>query len=440
MNSVCAAVFVKAVCVNQSDHSNNLTVKLAFASFILLGMMGGLIGVAWPAIRTELGLRLDAVGTLLLASTLGYLSASFLTGPVAYRIGAGRMFALGSAFILAGMAMYAIGASWYLFIAASFVAGLGSGTLDGGLNAYVAAHYSTRAMNWLHAFFGIGVTISPLFVTAALNAGAQWIHAFWSLDSVAPSLIEFLVFKAGTWRGGYLIVGLVAIVMTVLLALNRNRFRAVVVESSAPKRGVSAFATLRLPQVWFGIFMFVFAAGVEATPGQWTFSLFTQARGIDTVSAGFWVSVYWGSFTIGRMLFGTYLPKISNANLLRICIAVAIVGALLLWWNPLPAVGFVGLVLLGFAQAPIFPVLVSETPRYIGVGHSQNAIGFQVSGAGLGIAGLPSFAGVLAAAVGLEVISPFVLAGLVALFILHEFRIAYHAAHPLVREAFSAGD
>jgi fucose permease len=433
-------LYVKVIAVDLSNRSSNLPVGLAFASFILLGLYSGLIGVAWPAIRTEFGLPLDAVAALLLASTLGYLSASFSTGPVAYRIGAGRMFALGGVFLLTGLVIYIIGASWYVLIAAAFIAGLGSGTIDGGMNAYVANFHSTRAMNWLHAFFGIGVTIAPLLETLALNAGGRWVAAFMGMDGAGASIADYVMLKSGTWRGGYIIVGLVAVTITFFLAMNRNRFRAVVVEATGSKHGANALATLRLPQVWMGILLFVFAAGVEATPGQWTFSLFTVARGIDTTTAGFWVTVYWGSFTIGRMLFGTYLPRISNANLLRICIAVAGLGALLLWWNPLTVVGLVGLVLLGFAQAPIFPVLVSETPRYIGVAHSQNAVGFQVAGAGLGVAGLPGLAGVLAASFGLEAVSPFVLAGLALLFVLHEIRIAYHAAHPLVREAYGVAD
>lgn len=440
MDFVCAALSVKVSSVSNSQRSDTLTVGLAFASFILLGLTAGLIGVAWSAIRTEFDLRLDAVGTLLLASTLGYLSSSFSTGPIAYRIGAGRMFVLGSIFLVAGMVLYVISASWVVLIAAAFIAGLGSGTVDGGLNGYIAMHHSTRAMNWLHAFFGIGVTVSPFIETLALNAGGQWIRTFWGMDSIGTPIAEYVMLKSGAWRGGYLVVGLVAVAITALLALNRHRFRTIMVESSASKRGVSALATLRLPQVWMGIFLFVFAAGIEATPGQWAFSLFTSARGIDTSTAGFWVTVYWGSFTIGRMLFGTYLPKISNVNLLRICITVAALGALLLWWNPVTAIGLAGLVLLGFAQAPLFPVLVSETPRYIGVAHSQNAVGFQVAGAGLGVAGLPSLAGILATAVGLEVVSPYVLVALVLLFVLHEGRVAYHTTHPMVREAYSTGD
>ena len=346
---------MKVVSVTVSNRSSTQTVGLAFASFILLGMYSGLIGVAWPAIRTEFGLPLDAVAALLLASTLGYLSASFSTGPVAYRIGAGRMFALGGVFLLTGMVIYIIGASWYMLIAAAFIAGLGSGTIDGGMNAYIANFHSTRAMNWLHAFFGIGVTVAPLIETIALNAGGKWVNTFWGMDRIGAPIADYVMLKSGTWRGGYIVVGLVAVAITVFLAMNRNRFRAVVMEATGSKQGASALATLRLPQVWMGILLFVFAAGVEATPGQWTFSLFTVARGIDTTTAGFWVTVYWGSFTIGRMLFGTYLPKISNVNLLRICIAVAALGALLLWWNPVTAIGLVGLVLLGFSQAPIFP-------------------------------------------------------------------------------------
>lgn len=283
---------MKATLVNVSHRSDTLTVGLAFASFILLGLYAGLIGVAWPSIRTEFGLQLDDVAALLLASTLGYLSASFGTGPIAYRIGAGRMFALGGIFLLIGMTIYVVSGSWYVLIAAAFIAGLGSGTIDGGLNAYIANYHSTRAMNWLHAFFGIGVTIAPLIETVALNAGGRWVYAFLGTDTVGAPIAEYVMLKSGTWRGGYIIVGLVALTITVLLGLHRNRFRAVVIEATGSKRGVSALATLRLPQVWMGILLFVFAAGIEATPGQWTFSLFTVARGINTTTAGFWVTVY----------------------------------------------------------------------------------------------------------------------------------------------------
>jgi fucose permease len=400
--------------VNTPSQSNNLTLPLAFASFILLGLAAGLLGVAWPAIRAEFELPLEAAGTLLGASTVGYLAASFTSGPFAFRMGSGRMYALGGGLMVLGMGTFVAGSSWAVIIAAALMSGVGSGLIDAGLNAYVAAHHSPRAMNWLHAFFGIGVTIMPLVEAEAL--------------------------KANAWRNGYALVALVALAAAVAFALTRNDWRAPAAVTATSKRGTSVMATLRLPAVWLGILLLFLYAGVEAVPGQWGYSLFTEARGMETNAAGFWVSVYWGSFTIGRMFFGTYMPKVSVLTLVRSCMAAAGVGALLLWWNPAMAVGLAGLVLLGFAQAPLFPVLISETPKYLGGLHSQNAIGFQVAGAGVGIAALPGLAGLLAAGLGLEIVGPFIVVSLVLLFIVHELRVSYGAVRPGLRQSVSTGD
>jgi fucose permease len=400
--------------VNTTKQTDVLTVGLAFASFILLGMAAGLLGVAWPSIQTELDLPLDAVGILLLASTSSYLLASFMSGPLAQRVGIGRLFIVAGLLLALGLSGYIFGSSWYMLIGAAFVAGLGSGTIDAALNAYIAAHHSARAMNWLHAFFGIGITIMPLVETEAV--------------------------KAGTWRNGYAVVVVTALLMTAGFAFLTNRWRVIPTHSTTSKRGVSVRDTLRLPQVWLGILLLAVYAGVEASPGQWVFPLFTETRAMDTNTAGFWVSLYWGSFTVGRMLFGIYMPRISNTVLVRLCIIGAGVGGVMLWWNPITAVGLAGLVMFGFFQAPLFPILISETPKHVGLAHAQNSIGFQVAGAGLGIALLPGLIGVFASRLGLEIVSPALLVLVMLLFILHEVRIAYSAAHPHMRESMSAAD
>jgi fucose permease len=326
----------------------------------------------------------------------------------------GRLFVVGGLLLALGLSGYIFGSSWYMLIGAAFVAGMGSGTIDAALNAYIAAHHSARIMNWLHAFFGIGITIIPLVETEAV--------------------------KAGVWRNGYAVVVATALLITVCFAFATNRWRIIAPVSGTSRRGVSVRDTLRLPQAWLGILLMGVYAGMEAAPGQWAFPLFTEGRGMDTETAGFWVSIYWGSFTVGRMLFGIYMPRLSNATLVRLCIIGTGIGGVLLWWNPSTLVGLVGLVLFGFFQAPLFPILISETPKHVGMAHAQNTIGFQVAGAGLGIAVLPGLIGVFASGLGLEVVSPALLVLVVLLFVLHEVRINYSAAHPVVRESMSAAD
>lgn len=400
--------------MNVSVNSEKRTTSLAFASFILLGLVAGLFGVAWSAIRAEFNLPLEDAGKVLGASTLGYLFACFNSGPLARRIGSGPMFALGSLLVIVGLSSVVLSASWIVLIVSVMVTSLGTGLIDAGLNAYVAAHHSPRTMNWLHAFFGVGVTIIPA--------------------------IEAEAVKANNWRLGYFLVAVVAVIITIAFALMRTRWQAPVSDTKANSGSMNIWRTMRLPQVWLGIFILFLCAGAEATPGQWGFDLFTQSRDMDANSAGFWVSIYWGSFTIGRMLFGVYMPKGSVLTLLRLCMLASAAGALLWWWNPAPIVGLAGLVVLGFAQAPLFPVLISQTPKQVGLAHAQNAIGVQVAGAGIGIAVLPGIAGFLSARFGLETVGLFVAMSLIALILLHELQISYHGAKAVLQDSGSAAD
>jgi fucose permease len=185
--------------------------------------------------------------------------------------------------------------------------------------------------------------------------------------------------------------------------------------------------TLRLPAVWIGIALFFVYTGVEATPGQWTKSLFVSTRGVDETLAATLVSVYWGSFTIGRIFFGAIINRFNPLSLARGCMIGALVGAALLWWSPAQVVGFAGLILLGFAQAPLFPIMVSLTPRTVGAEHAPNAIGFQIAGAGVGIAMLPAFAGILAERIGLSVVPPFVFVCALLLIVLFQSGVTRRA-------------
>ena len=384
----------------ENSRSDLRTIIVSYLGFIGLGMTGGLLGLAWPTMQKEFAVPLDAVGILLLASTLGYLSASFLSGPIAYRFGAGKMF-IGSAILSAfGLLATALTHTWLLLPVFMVIGGFGNGLIDAGFNAYVAQHHGARAMNWLHGSFGIGTTIGPIVMNAVLTSGQSW-------------------------RVGYTIACGVMITVGVIFLIGRTWWKPVIVESgTANTQRKSVLNVLRMPAVWFGIGLFFLYAGLEATPGTWVYTLFTQARGISESSAGWWVSIYWGSFTVGRFFFGAIINRVNTLTLTRFCMLGVVVGALLLWWNPAALVGFIGLTVVGFMEAPLFPIFVSDTPKRVGMENAGNAIGFQVAGAGIGIALLPAFAGVLANNTSLESIPLFILIASVIVIVLHEFSVA----------------
>jgi fucose permease len=177
------------------------------------------------------------------------------------------------------------------------VLGLGSGILDGGMNIHFAANFGPRQMNWLHACFGIGATLAPLAMTAILRAGSSW-------------------------RWGYGLAMLFYALLAVLFALTRTRWHLPLASGSVEGGAHAAVGqTLKLPLVWLGIGLFLILTGLEVCAGQWAAPLFTEARGVRQEIAGLWVGVYWGSFTVGRILFGTLVAWVRPAVMIRFGLA-----------------------------------------------------------------------------------------------------------------------
>jgi len=374
-------------------------VAIAFLSYVAIGLPGGVLGVAWPSIRHSFTLSLDAVGALFIARTAGYFLSGYLNGQLVPRLGIGRLMALASIVGGIGMVGYSITPSWSLMVACAVLGGLGMGAIDAGMNTYFAAVHSASLMNWLHAFFGLGAAISPVVTAALLDAGIVW---RWSYVGVAATMFLTGLLFALTW--------------------NAWKLGEQDASQSATSR-VRAVDTLRLPAAWLGILMFLFFTGLEASGGQWPYTLFTEGRSIDPTAAGVWLTIYWASLTVGRILFGMVATRVKTTPLLRAAMLGCILGAALIW-TPTKISGFpisfLGLALLGFFMAPLFPLSISDTPHLVGSGHAANAIGFQISAASLGFATLPGLAGFLAERIDLEVIGPVLVAFAVAMFLLHE--------------------
>ncbi len=371
---------------------------ISFFSFIIIGIPGGALGVAWLPIQTTFGLGLDALGLLLTASTIGRLLTAFTSGYWIARVGAGRYLLIGSLLGAVGLLGFVLAPLWPLLLLAEFVRGLGSGVIDAGVNTFVAPRYSASRMNWLHACFGIGLTIGPALVTLTVIELGQ------------------------DWRWTYLLLGVLNLLLalTFFLTLGRWRVASAPDQAGAVVPNARLLDSLRLVMMWLSLALFFFYGGAEMGTGQLLNSLFVEGRAIDPTTAGFWVSFYWGSFTVGRMLIGLVADRIGPRALLRACMAGAVVGAALIWWNPVPEVSFAGLAVMGLALAPLFPTLVAVTPDRVGAAHTPNAIGFQIGFAGLGAALLVGLAGVLAENTGRESIAPFLVAVSLATLLLHE--------------------
>ncbi|MHB1319591.1 MAG: MFS transporter [Anaerolineae bacterium] len=370
-------------------------ILLAYVAFVALGMPDGLLGVAWPSIRIDYALPLDSVGLLIAAVIAGYTTSSFLSGPLMARLGVGRMLAASCALSGVGLIGYTLVPAWWLMVLLGIVAGLGAGAIDAGLNTYVASHFGEGLMQWLHASYGVGVTLGPIIMTVGLTTFSNW-------------------------RPGYLAVGTFELLLAACFVLTLAMWADGRAPSAEEPQRLTDYRTrmretLRETQVWLSALLFFLYVGGEAALGTWTYSLLIGTRGIDPAVAGFWAGSYWAMFTVGRVLAGLYAKRAGVNLIVMVGLGGAILGTILLAWNPAPVAGLLAVGIIGLSIAPIFPALMSGTSQRVSPRHAANAIGLQMAFTGLGMAAIPGLMGVLARRISLEVIPICLLAVYVAL-------------------------
>ena len=263
-------------------------------------------------------------------------------------------------------------------------------------------------MQWLHASFGVGVTLGPIIMTVALT-------------------------QLNSWRIGYNIASgfQFALAACFLLTLGMWNQTDTPPEAQQAKRltdyKTPMSETVRQFGVWRSVLMFFLYTGAELSLGVWTYSLLTEARGVSAEVGGLWAGSYWATFTLGRIIAGLYAKRLGVDALVQGGVVSAILGSILLWWNPFGAASVIAVAVIGFALAPIFPSMISGTSQRVGEHFAANAIGMQISAAGLGAAIVPSLLGVLARQFSLEVIPICILGLFVLLFGLYRSFQRKHA-------------
>jgi len=243
-------------------------------------------------------------------------------------------------------------------------------------------------MQWLHACWGVGVTLGPMIMTAALTT-------------------------ANSWRPGYRAVGFFQLALATCFVLTLKMWE----QNGAPEKSdkpktltdykTPMLETMRRPRVWLSPLLFVLYVGAEGGLGTWTYSLLTESRGVDPTAAGFLAGSYWATFTIGRTAAGLFARRAGVNRLVIGGLVGAALGAVLLVWNPSQFANLLAVALIGFSIAPIFPGMMSGTSQRVGDRDAANTIGMQMAAAGLGTAIIPGLMGVLARRVSLEAIPIF---------------------------------
>ncbi|MBQ7980128.1 MAG: MFS transporter [Oscillospiraceae bacterium] len=349
-------------------------IVIIYIAFISLGLPDSITGSAWPVMHGELGVPLSYVGilTMIIAgcTIISGLTSDWLTR----KLGAGLVTAISVA--MTALALFGFSVSEH-FLPLCFWAipyGLGAGAVDAALNNYVALHYASRHMSWLHCFWGVGAATGPYIMSYALTSGAGW-------------------------NNGYRIISVIQIVLTVVLFVSLPMWKKCVTEDENGEeiKSKGIVGSLKIKGVPLVLVMFFGYCALEATAGIWASSYLVEYKGVDAETAARFASLFYIGITVGRFVCGFVADKIGDRNLIRIGIAVITAGLVLIMLPTTSSIAaLAGLILVGIGCAPIYPSVIHATPDNFGRENSQAIIGIQMASAYVGTTFMPPFFGVIA--------------------------------------------
>ena len=369
--------------------------------FISLGLPDSLFGVVWPVVHREFGVveSFASVYSVIVAMTSG--GVSFFAGRLIRKFGTGRVTFVSVLLTAVGLLGTSFAPNLWVMMFFSVVMGYGAGAIDTGLNNYVSLHYKASHMNWLHCFWGVGVTVSPIIMSAFLSG------------------------ETGSWRTGYRIIAAIQFCIALIAAISLPHWKdsesggATAGDENEKNKKANIFAVKGVLTSTLSLGLY---CGMEFLIGTWGASYLVNTFALSPDSAAKWISLYYGGIMLGRLVSGFVSMKTSDNTLIRAGIVISFAGMLLLTL-PIGTPAFFGLLLIGFGFGPIFPSVLHSVPGRFGNELSADITGFHMGGAyALGFLIQVSF-GYIASATTFY-ITPFVLLAVAAaLFTVNEVTI-----------------
>lgn len=367
--------------------STGLLLAIVYAAFVSLGLPDGALGVAWPAMRAELGLPLEALGLVTVLATAGSAASGFASGRVLARLGT----ALSG--LMTGLSLlgFAFAPSYAVVVVLALPLGFGAGSVDAGLNHYAAERWSSRHMNWLHASWGLGAALGPAAITWAIASGGGWRLGYLGIAGAQLSLALVFFATLRLWGEGP----------------SRGRAPTATTEDIAEATRAPGGRAIRAALMLAPLGYFIYA-GLEVGLGAWAASVLKDGRGYPAELAGVIAASYYGSIGLGRVVSGLVADRVGNRRMVRLGFGLAAVGLLVFGLDLGPLASLVGIALTGLGYAPIYPCLMHETPRRFDRATTRRVVGRQVASAYLGGAILPPLVGLVAGRFGLWTVAPMV--------------------------------
>lgn len=369
---------------------------IIYVAFISLGLPDSVLGAAWPSMQPGLSVPLSYAGGISILISGGTVISSLASGWLIEKLGTGRLTALSVSMTAAALFGFSIsGAYWQLCLFA-IPYGLGAGSVDAALNHFVSLHYEAKHMSWLHCFWGVGATLGPYIMGLCLTAGESW-------------------------QTGYRFLSLFQILFAAVLILTLPLWKQKKEEIEEEKHpSLSLAQVLKLPGAKEVMTAFFGYCSVEATAGLWAASFLVMTRGVDANTAAKWASLFYLGITAGRFVSGFLTMKFKDNSMIRLGQAGILMGILLLLLPLGKLAAFVGLILVGFGCAPIYPSLIHATPDTFGKQAAQSVIGVQMASAYIGTTFVPPLFGMMEKVTGIGAYPIFLLLFLILMVIMSE--------------------
>ncbi len=332
-----------------------------YIAFVSLGFPDSLFGVTWPVVHVEFGLpeSFGSVYSVVTAVSTGGIA--FIAGPLLRKFGTGRVTFFSTLLTALGLIGISFSPNIVVMIICTIIMGYGAGAIDTGLINFVSLHYKAKHMNWLHCCWGLGVTISPMIMSAFLGGD-------------------------GTWRNGYRVVALIqfAIALIILATLKKWNVQPKSVADSEnirkdlPKK--TFFDLLKEKGMVTSILSLGLYCAGEFTIGTWGATYAVNVLAVSPDEAAKWISLYFCGIMLGRIIAGFLSEKLSDNTLVKGGMALAAVGMIILLL-PVGKTALIGLFLIGIGYGPVFPSVLHSVPARFGSDYSADITGYHMSGA-----------------------------------------------------------
>lgn len=378
-----------------------MLLAVIYMSFISLGLPDSLLGAAWPMMYEEFNVPVSYAGVISMIIAGGTIVSSLQSDRMTRRLGTGKVTAISVATTAIALVGFSVSSSFGTLCLWAIPYGLGAGAVDASLNNYVALHYASRHMSWLHCMWGLGASMGPSIMGYALTGGQGW-------------------------NMGYRYIGMLQMGVTVILLFSLPLWKRRPAAENAEAGKETGEKPLSLKQI-FGIrgakevmLAFFCYCALEQTTGLWASSYLVLYRGITEEKAAFFAGLFYIGITIGRALSGFLTIKYNDTQMIRLGEGVLAVGIVALLLPFGEGFSLAGLILIGLGCAPVYPCIIHSTPTHFGADKSQAVIGVQMASAYVGTCLMPPLFGLLANHISVMLFPIFLLAILVLMWAMYE--------------------